>query len=577
MMQISSLSPLPQLSSLQVAKMICLLILLTLASAWNTMTSPGHDLPVVDLGYELHQAISFDSEYGLYNFSNIRYAAPPLGDLRWKMPVAPETNRTHVQIGDIGRVCPGALPLWGLLQAQWLSTYWQNATLGISPDLSSYPYQPLPPDGRTTEDCLFLDIIVPKAIFERESSENKSLAPVLVWIHGGGQVYGEKAENDPSGLIKRSMDGNDGIVFVEINYRLGVFGFLAGNISKDEIANIGLHDQRFALQWVAENIHLFGGDATKVTVMGQSAGAGSIVHHITSYGGGGGPLPFQQAITQSPGWVPVISEKQQTATREQFLRILGVSTIDDARKLPSDKLIAVNAFQIYYSSPWGSFPYGEVTDGDYVPDYPWKLLLEQRFHRSLNIMTTHTHDEGLLFTGPESLNGDAFESAVRSYVRISEETAHYIANVLYPPSYDGSYGYTDSVQRWALFVGDWGLTCNVDHLRRAYDNQTYAYQFSIPPALHAEDIPYTFYKKGSTLGSIFFNRPVANVTVASAMQDWITSFVLYGEPKSKLAPTITRQGPSAQLIDTRIDSFGLIHDRTDGPRCQFWQTVQYDA
>ena len=60
MMQISSLSPLPQPSSLQVAKMICLLILLTLASAWNTMTSPGHDLPVVDLGYELHQAISFD-------------------------------------------------------------------------------------------------------------------------------------------------------------------------------------------------------------------------------------------------------------------------------------------------------------------------------------------------------------------------------------------------------------------------------------------------------------------------------------------------------------------------------------
>ncbi|CAG8109741.1 unnamed protein product [Penicillium salamii] len=574
---ISTSFPLPFFS--HSTKMALLVLLFTLFSACTATISPNNDLPVVDLGYELHQAISFNSEYDFYNFTNIRYAAPPVGDLRWRLPAAPETNRTNIQTGNEGRACPSVLPLWSLLQAQWLTTYWDNKPLGISTNISSYPYRPLPQDGSTTEDCLFLDVIVPKAVFEKtqhKESQDKKLAPVLVWIHGGGLAAGDKGEDDASGLIERSMNDNDGIVYVQMNYRQGVFGFLAGNIKEDGIANLGLHDQRFALEWIAENIHLFGGDPNQVTVMGQSAGAGSIVHHITSYGGENGPVPFQKAIIQSPGWVPGISDKQQKAAREQFFNILGVTTIDEARKLPSEKLIAANALQIYYSAPWGSFTYGEVVDGDFVPDVAWRLLLEGKFDHNVKVMTGHTHDEGLLFTGPDSLDGDRFESDIVAYVQVPKDTAKYIANVLYPPIFDGSYGYKDSVQRWALLVGDWSLTCEVDYLRRAFDNETYAYQFSIPPALHAEDVPYTFYKNGSTLGSIFFNRPVANVTVAHAIQDWITSFSLYGEPKSDLAPEFPQQGPDAQLMDTRLESFELIHDRTDGPRCRFWQTVRYD-
>lgn len=132
-------------------------------------------------------------------------------------------------------------------------------------------------DGRETEDCLFLDVMVPKKIFDR--SRRSSLAPVLVWIYGGGYTGGEKANEKPNGLLRRS---NNGIVYVALNYRLGALGWLSGATFQDGgTANAGLHDQRFALEWVQQNIHLFGGDKDRVTIIGESAGGGSVMHQIT--------------------------------------------------------------------------------------------------------------------------------------------------------------------------------------------------------------------------------------------------------------------------------------------------------
>ncbi|KAI1829234.1 hypothetical protein DTO006G1_9824 [Penicillium roqueforti] len=557
--------------------MVTILPLLALAVACAATFLPGPDLPVVDLGYELHQAISFNSTYGLYNFSNIRYAAPPVGDRRWKVPIPPTKNREKVQDGSVGRVCPGALPLWAGLSVSWLDSYANNKPVTVSTNVSSYPYTPPPQDGRTTEDCLFLDIIVPKTVFDRTNhkrSNDKNLAPVMVWLHGGGQTSGEKAQYDASGLIQRSLHDDDGIVFVEINYRLGAFGWLAGDHKSDVMPNLGLHDQRLALKWINDNIHLFGGDGTQVTVIGESAGGMSIIHQITAYGGLLGQAPFQQAIIQSGGWVPVITKKQQNATLKQFLDLLGVKTIKEARKLPSDKLIAANAFQVYYS-PWATFTYGPVVDNNFIPDFAWRLLLEGKFDEAVNVMMGHNSNEGLLFTNPDSRNSDAFLANLLAAAPISLENAKYIAEVLYPPIYDGSHGYKDPVQRVALFTSEWALNCYTDDLRRANNNETYAYQFSIPPGLHAQDVPYTFYQKGSTLTSILFNIPVSNVTVALAMQDWFTSFALHGSPYSDLAPEIRVQGPDARLMDIGQNSFNVIHDPNDNPRCRFWQTVPY--
>lgn len=87
----------------------------------------------------------------------------------------------------------------------------------------------------------------------------------------------------PSGLLRRAEENSsENLVVVAINYRIGAFGFLGGpTLQQDGIANAGLYDQRFALKWVQKNIHLFGGDPRKVTVMGDSAGGGSIIHQIT--------------------------------------------------------------------------------------------------------------------------------------------------------------------------------------------------------------------------------------------------------------------------------------------------------
>ena len=101
-----------------------------------------------------------------------------------------------------------------------------------------------------------------------------------------------------------------------MNYRLGAFGFLAGEtITSDGVANAGLLDQRFALEWVQHNIHLFGGDPSRVTVMGESAGGGSIEHQITAYGGTQG-APFAQVILQSAAFQPQIN---LSALQQQYI------------------------------------------------------------------------------------------------------------------------------------------------------------------------------------------------------------------------------------------------------------------
>lgn len=127
-----------------------------------------------------------------------------------------------------------------------------------------------------------MDVVVPEAIFNARDSGYG--APVLVWIYGGGYTLGSKSDSgNPSGLLARSENDNStGVIYVAMNYRLGAFGWSSGpTFQQNGTANAGLWDQRFALEWIQQNIHLFGGDPTRVTVLGESAGGGSIMHQIT--------------------------------------------------------------------------------------------------------------------------------------------------------------------------------------------------------------------------------------------------------------------------------------------------------
>ncbi|KAK4549100.1 hypothetical protein LTR36_007556 [Oleoguttula mirabilis] len=530
------------------------------------------NLPIIDLGYERQQA-TIHNETG-YFFNNVRYAAPPTGENRFRAPQTPAVNRSVVQQGTQDRICPQASPAWGEIAEAYIPLYLGGQTVfnqsefNTSSATSSLPVQ----DPATTEDCLFLDVVVPEAIFD--NAGNGWGAPVLVWIYGGGYTEGSKAgSGSPVGLLTRSESNKaEGVIYVSLNYRLGAFGWLSGpSLQADGAANAGLLDQRLALEWVQSHIAKFGGDPNRVTVFGESAGGGSIMHQITAYGGLKGPVPFQQAVPQSPGFQPVVSNQQQEATLNEYLHLLNVTTIEQARKLPYSALQTANIIQVGYSA-YGSFTYGPTVDGDFVPQLPGQLLLHGQYDKSLRLMIGHNADEGLLFTSPFIQNNSAFAAQVEaSFPTINAwpSVLEYVTNVLYPPIFTGqeAQGYTNQIGRAAALVSEAVFTCNTFFLDKAYGNNTYAYFFTVGSALHGSDIPYTYYNGNSST--------VLNASIAIALQEYITHFAETGTPNEAGVPYFVMYGANSTVQDLNISSITEVMDPTANQRCNWWQKALY--
>ena len=387
-----------------------------------------------------------------------------MGELRFRAPIAPSGRNTSVNDGSIGVICPQANPAWELTSEIFVPDYLEGKPYNTSAagGNSSGAGGSLPPqDPRTTEDCLFLDVVVPQSIFQGASNSTNftSGAPVLVWIYGGGYTAGEKSELNAAGLIKASQTtSTEGIIFVSLNYRLGAFGFLSGpTFQSNGVANAGLYDQRLALNWVQDNIHLFGGDPNRVTVIGESAGGGSIMHQITAFGGLQGPAPFQQAVLQSAAFQNIVSNLQEEQIFETFLSLLNVSTIEEARQLPSSALITANIIQVANSS-YGEFTYNPVVDGIFAPAIPGKLLLQGSFDHDLTLMIGHNADEGLDFTNPAVQTDTEFNEYIQiAFPTINPSVASYIENILYPPTMPGvlgTTGYSDETGRLDLAISE---------------------------------------------------------------------------------------------------------------------------
>lgn len=543
----------------------------TIINAQSNSPAGNSSLPTVDLGYEVYQASSFNQTGGFYNFSNIRYAAPPLGNLRFAAPQSPAVNRTHIQTGAVGRICPQISPGWESIATEYLTDLLYGATFNASqtPRINASNIPPI--DPRTTEDCLFLDVYVPQQILE--SAGMGYGAPVLVWIFGGGYTAGDKAAFNPAGLLAASGNVSNGeVVYVAINYRLGAFGFLSGPTMQADggVANAAFLDQRMALEWVQDNIHLFGGDRNKVTVFGESAGGGSIMHQITAYGGSQGPAPFQQAILQSPGWLPTTSNYVQEQTFNRFLNLTNTTSLAELRNAPSDVLIKANALQVFLDASYGTFIYGPVVDGDFAPALPGQLLAQGRFDKSVRVMVGHNANEGAFFADPYVQNETAYEDYIRTdFPSISEDVLAYMTQTLYPPVFDGTYGYTSHFERIALATAEGIFTCNTFYLDRAFGNKTYAYLFAVPPAFHSFDVAYTFYIGDGP--SAF----LPNTTVAVALQDYITSFAKFGRPSAKGMRMFNLYGPDAAILDLNQTSITQIMDPTANGRCDWWQKALY--
>ncbi|KAI5249165.1 carboxylesterase family protein-like protein [Aureobasidium subglaciale] len=533
-------------------------------------------MPIVDLGYARQQATSYNATGGYYSFSNIRYAAPPVGDLRFAAPQAPAVNRSQVQTGSDSRTCPQASPAWEAIAAQFIPAYLFGKTNFTMSDFNlTTSSSAAAADPSENEDCLFLDVVVPEAIFNSNEQH-----PVLVWIYGGGYTAGSKTgSGSPAGLLERSQnDNSSGVIYVAMNYRLGAMGWLSGpTFQENATANAGLHDQRFALEWVQQNIHLFGGDPKNVTVFGESAGGGSIMHQITAYGGLKGPAPFAGAVPQSPGFFPVVSPAAQEGVYNDFLALLNVSSLAEARQLPSSAIIAANAKQVA-GAPYGQFVYGPTVDGDFVPALPGQLLARGQFDKDVSMMTGHNTNEGLLFTSPFINNNSALnEFLTMGFPALSymPETLKYITETLYPPIFDGSQAqnYTNQIGRVEAILSEAVFTCNAVWLNKAYNNETHAYLFNVPPSLHGQDIAYTYYNgNGSaTAGTGGTSLGVQNAPVALATQEYITEFAKTGNPNVRGAPFFPMYGSNATVQALGPRTIAPMRDPAASARCAWWQ------
>ena len=222
----------------------------------------------VDLGYSIYEGVHNESS-NLNEWKGIRYAAAPIGDLRWQAPQTPVYNRSSIiQASAIPHQCPQSA-LNNDVQGSAVKTI--NSNPG-------------------SEDCLYLSVFSPG---------NAQNLPVLVWIHGGGYGEGNGSEN----LAPIIQTNNNSFVGVSIQYRLGAFGFLSSDeVNRFGVANAGIRDQTFALQWVQSYIHLFGGNASQVTIAGESAGGGSVMLQAMAFGGNLGTSLFSNVSL--PFWFP---------------------------------------------------------------------------------------------------------------------------------------------------------------------------------------------------------------------------------------------------------------------------------
>jgi carboxylesterase type B len=231
----------------------------------------------------------------------------------------------------------------------------------------------------TSEDCLNLNIYSPA---------NATNLPVLVWIHGGGYGAGNGQE-DFTDLL--TTTGNSFVV-VSIQYRLGPFGFLASDeVVRRGVANAGLLDQFFALQWVQTYITQFGGDPSAVTISGESAGAGAVMLQDMAYGGSLGDSYFRNTIAASPylpkqyaydDWVP--SQNYYAFADRAGCRIGAYgnksNTIFDCLVSKSTATLQNASSEVTATATYGTWAFLPVTDGVFVQDVPSTQLLERRLN-----------------------------------------------------------------------------------------------------------------------------------------------------------------------------------------------------
>jgi len=229
-----------------------------------------------------------------------------------------------------------------------------------------------------------------------------------------------------------------------------------------------------------------------------------------------------------------------------------------------------NALQVG-GAAYGTFAYGPVVDGVFAPATPGQLFSRGQFAQNVSVMVGHNTHEAPSFTLPIIQTDNELRAWARLvFPGISDPIVDYLVETLYPAVYDGSYPYSSPIDRIIRVVNDAAFVCNTNYMNKAFKNQTWAYEFQVPPALHGMDVSYTFYMGQGTNLSAGLIAPVAE-----AMQGYITNFAKNGNPNGPGLPFFPIQGANATMLGINATYIEPQTDDTSNSRCAWWQKALY--
>jgi len=471
----------------------------------------------------------------LDEFLGIPFAAPPVGALRWKPP-------QHA-------------PAWqGVRRAQAFGA--QCMQLGLYDDMMFRA-------NGMAEDCLFLNVWTPAA-------HAGGKLPVLVYFYGGGFNAGDGSEKRYDGASMATR----GIVTVTVNYRLGVFGFMAHPAltaeSPDHASgNYGLMDQTAALQWVKANIAAFGGDPTQVTIAGESAGSMSVSGHMVSKLSRG---LFARAIGESGAMFEPLAPPNRAAGEaltELFATAIGKPSIAELRAMSAKELLEATRLQ-------KNFHFGPIVDGRFLTQAP-----EQTFQ-------AHQQADVPLLLGSNSQEGACAEllkdtppgaKSYRQYVasRFGANAGKILAQ--YPANSDAQalQSCTDLATDLNIAHSTWRW---MEWQHRNGKAPVWFYYYAQPRpakrnpasgdrpdagAVHSAEIEYAL---GNLDGNLVYAWTDADRTTSHVMQSYFANFIIHGDPNGKDLPAWPavaeqRGGLLRQTIDahtrTEVDPHSARH------------------
>ncbi|OBI89587.1 carboxylesterase/lipase family protein [Mycobacterium asiaticum] len=440
-------------------------------------------------------------------WKGIRYAAAPLGDLRFRAPEPPERFTEVFDASGFGPACPQPV----------------------------VPRMPLDLGAPLGEDCLRLNVWAPA---DTEPGAGK---PVMVWLHGGAYVLGSGSQ--PL-YDARALVSSGDVVVVTLNYRLGALGFLdlssfsSGRRRFD--TNIGLRDVLFALAWVRDNIAAFGGNPANVTLFGESAGAGLVTTLLTIPAAEG---LFVRAIAQSS---PATSVYDRDRGRRVALAVLDKLGIDESEAqrvtdVPSGPLVAATQ-QVFDEVPVqnpGTLAFVPIVDGDLLDDLPVKLAQEGRSLPVPLIIGTNKHEAALFRLMRSSLMPITPRAITSMFDQITAEQPD-----LQLPSVD-EIGSAYSGRRKArsvrmatdigfrmptVWLADGHSMVAPVHMYR-FDYATPLYKVLLVGAAHATELPYVWGNLGGPQDlTLKLGGTKTATAVSTRMQTRWINFATHGSP-----------------------------------------------